>query len=182
MPTLFHRYQRRLQHRHGWQVELVCDRCGQQAVPQFRGWTPDGAIRWGKQSTIYANLSCPTCGKDLKQEAGQRLVGLFRDIPTARQNKRLLWGAVTFVALLPLLGMAAIWAGVRAGLWGGWAFSLLGLSALLITPATMWCNYRIASIRYRCPCGDPDYLFMGLLGRSYCYRCSTCGRRLRLRD
>jgi hypothetical protein len=31
-------------------------------------------------------------------------------------------------------------------------------------------------------CGEPDYVFLGMLGRSYCYRCSSCGRLLRLRD
>jgi hypothetical protein len=46
----------------------------------------------------------------------------------------------------------------------------------------MWFNYQIASIRCWCECGRPGYKFMGLLGRSYCYRCSSCGRRLRLKD
>ena len=28
--------------------------------------------------------------------------------------------------------------------------------------------------------GNPEYSFLGLLRRSYCYRCSSCGRLLRL--
>jgi hypothetical protein len=103
-------------------------------------------------------------------------------VSTLSENRRVLWSTLGLVSLLPLIGLGAIWLGVWAGLWGIWVFSLLGLSALLITPATMWCNYRIASIRQQCPCGKPDYLFMGLLGKSYCYRCTSCGTRLRLRD
>ena len=52
----------------------------------------------------------------------------------------------------------------------------------LLAPTIMWFNWQIASIRCRCECGKPAYKFMGMLGRSYCYRCSSCGRLLRLRD
>ncbi|MEW6555699.1 MAG: hypothetical protein AB1384_15630 [Actinomycetota bacterium] len=42
-----------------------------------------------------------------------------------------------------------------------------------------------ATLRQSCDCGSPDYIFMGMLGRSYCFRCfrcASCGRLLRLRD
>ena len=89
---------------------------------------------------------------------------------------------VGLLLLIPLLFAAAVWLGVPNGRWGGWAFSLLALLALFSGPAVMWCNYRIHSIRHECECGKPDYLFMGLLGRSSCHRCSSCGKLLRLRD
>jgi hypothetical protein len=60
--------------------------------------------------------------------------------------------------------------------------ALFRLPLLLLAPAIFWFNWRIASIRHRCACGRPDYRLMGLIGRSYAFRCSTCGRLLRLRD
>ena len=53
---------------------------------------------------------------------------------------------------------------------------------LLLQPMILLFNWQVHSPRFRCDCGQPAYKFMGMLGRSYCYRCSSCGRLLRLRD
>jgi hypothetical protein len=42
-------------------------------------------------------------------------------------------------------------------------------------------NRRVYGLKAQCACGQPAYHFMGLLGRTDCYRCATCGRLLRLR-
>jgi hypothetical protein len=83
---------------------------------------------------------------------------------------------------IPLLLIVGIVAGMRLGWWGPRAFIALSGLGVLVLPAVFWFNSQVHSIRHRCECGRPDYVFMGLLGRSYCYRCSTCGRILRLRD
>ncbi len=62
------------------------------------------------------------------------------------------------------------------------AFLALTGLILLLPPAIFWFNWQIHGARHRCECGQPAYVFMGLLERSYCYRCSTCGKLLRVRD
>ena len=68
MPTFLQAYRERLEHKHGWQIELACPVCGHHSVPDYDGWTPSGAIRFGQRATIFANLSCANCGADRKQD------------------------------------------------------------------------------------------------------------------
>ncbi len=182
MSSILAKYRERLEHNHGWQVPLICTKCGHEGVPRYDGWTPSTAIRFGDRPTIYADLYCEKCGRDLREEAEVALVDTFSQQPTDLRNKRLLWGMIVVLVVVPLLFFGGIWLGVRNGIWGPWAFSWLGVMGLLITPTIMWLNWRIASIRYECECGNPDYLFMGMLGRSYCYRCTSCGKLIRIRD
>lgn len=180
ISTLLARYRERMQHEHGWEVEVRCPTCGAVTVPTFRGWTPGGAINFGDRPTIYANLECPRCGADLKAAAGETLVELFGGVPIPTANRRLMGQFITLWVGLPLLLIAVPLLAALAGSqrpMGSlvWATLLIGLSI-------MWFNWQVHSIRFRCECGQPTYKFMGLLGRSYCYRCSTCGRLLRLRD
>ncbi len=182
MVSILKTYQQRLENKHGWAMPLTCTHCGHEGLPRYDGWTPSTAIRFGGKPTIYANVFCDQCGESLKEEAGVKLAALFTEQATDARSRRLLWNMVGLLVLIPLVFAAVIWLGVQNGWWGGWAFSLLGLLAFFFGPAVMWCNYRIHSIRHECECGSPDYLFMGLLGRSYCYRCSSCGKLLRLRD
>ena len=49
-------------------------------------------------------------------------------------------------------------------------------------PVAVWFRWRIRRLRSACPCGTPRNRFMGMLGRTYCLRCSNCGRLLRFRD
>ena len=171
-----------LEHKHGWEVSLICTQCGHDGVPRYDDWTPSAAIHFGDTPTIYAQLFCNQCGKSLTAEAGTELVRMFSGMSTDHVNKRIIGQMIVVLAVVPLLATAILWFGVHQGLWGAWAFSLLSLLTLLIAPMIMWFNYKIAAIRHRCPCGRPDYILMGLLGRSYCYRCANCGRLLRLRD
>jgi hypothetical protein len=139
-------------------------------------------MRFGNSPTIYADLSCAECGASLKREAGSRLVVLFSSLHLPPENKRLLRTMVFFWVGAPLLLTFVIWAGSQAGLWSARAFiGLVGLN-LLIWPSILFFNLKVASLRQRCECGQPRYLFMGLLGRAYCYRCSSCGKLMRVRD
>ncbi len=168
-------YRERLQHQHGWEVELTCPVCGV-VTPVYNGWTSSHAIHLGNTPTIFANLNCPQCVADLHEAAGKKLVELFADIAVTPFNRRLI---VWFVGLcaggIPLF----LGAGTFLGSLGqGATFLGVVYYGLLV----MWFNGQVASIRYRCVCGNPTYKFMGMLGRSYCYRCSSCGKLLRLQD
>lgn len=182
MRTLMQKYRERLQHQHAWEVELTCPSCGFTGLPVFHGWTPSYAINLGNTPTIYAQLTCPKCGADLKKAAGQKSVELFADVAIPPRNRRVLaWFLGLWVGGTLLL-VAVLFAGVWAGWWGYGVFTILSLLTVFIAPSVMWLNWQIASFRYQCECGHPAYKFMGMLGRSYGYRCSTCGRLLRLRD
>lgn len=182
MASFLKKYRERLEHTHGWKVPLTCTHCGHEGLPHYDGWTPSTAVRFGNRPTIYANLLCEDCGESLKEEAGVKLVEMLSPQPTDTRNRRLLWNMICVLVVVPVLLAGLIWLGVQNGMWGPWAFSWLAIMGLFFPLATMWINYRIHSIRHECECGNPAYLFMGLLGRSYCYRCSSCGRLLRLRD
>ena len=172
MLSIFKKYRDLMQHRHGWEVELKCPRCNRSGVPRFDGWKPNNTIKFGNKSTIFALLQCTHCGCELREEAGKKLIELFSEITIPPWNKHLIiWFVVAGMTML-----AAVYFGKPAI--GDWAYA-----AFIFFPALiMVFNYRVASIRSRCACGNPKYAFMGLLGRTYCYRCSSCGRLLRLRD
>jgi hypothetical protein len=169
-------YRQSLEHKHGWKVELECPECGFHGVPEYCGWTPIYTMSLGKTPTIYAILRCPVCGRDLKPEAASKLVELFSDVGIPRANRRALAGFLLFTAGMVIVAiLLSVFCG---GLW--WITPLILLTPLGILIPIF--NKRIASMRTVCACGSPDYIFMGMLARTYCFRCSNCGRLLRLRD
>ncbi len=176
------KYRQGVQHEHGWQVELHCSQCGHSAVPNYKGWIPNNSVAFGNQATIFAQLFCTNCGKNLASEAAARLAAMFVGVAMPRANRRLLLKFVVTLLAVPLALLAVVFAGVQWQWWSGEAYAAVALSCVAIGPLTMWFNFRVASLRSRCSCGKPRYLFMGLLGRSYCYRCGTCANLLRLRD
>ncbi len=163
---------------HGWDVPVTCATCGDRNVPEFKGWTPSQAIRVGKSPTVYADLACTQCGANVKKEAGVELVSLFENQPIDPRNKRILslfLGGILFW-LVTGMGLFGI---MRTPLFG---FFVVSLPMMALVPVMMGMNAKIQGLRRTCPCGTPAYKFMGMLGRSYCFRCSTCGRLMRLKD
>jgi hypothetical protein len=182
MKSFFAKYKQAVEHQHGWDVELKCIGCGWSGVPIYDGWTPSYAMNFGNSPTIYANITCPECGKDLREEAGSKLVELFEGITLDRRNKRyLMWFVIALIGI-PLIIAGLIEAGVQAKLWGNIAFIALVFMPLFLMPGIMLLNYRIGLISSECECGGTGYIFIGMLGRSYCYRCPSCGKLLRVRD
>jgi hypothetical protein len=175
-------YRDRVRHEHGWQVELKCSHCGHTAVPKYKGWTPSSAIHFGDRPTMYANLSCTNCGSDLRKESSEQLVSMFAGVAVPPANRRLIAWFIGMMIGLPLFAVGFVFAGIQIGWWDFRAFRALIVLPLLVAPANLWFNYQVASMRQQCDCGKANYTFMGLLGRSYCYRCASCGNLLRLRD
>ncbi len=168
---------------HGWEVELQCPACGLVAMPVYNGWTPGHSLKLGNRPTIYANLNCRACGADLKEAAGAKLVELFAEVRTPSRNRRLIATFIVGGLLFEAFLMAAVsYFDSRRGLWSLVSTFLLTGQMILLFPFIIWLNSRIALIRHQCECGKPAYKFMGLLGRSGCYRCSSCARLLRTRD
>ncbi len=168
-------YRKALQHEHGWEVELTCTDCSHTGLPQYDGWEPDNVINIGNTPTMFARVSCANCGRDLRSVAGEKLVAMFSEITVPKANRRIIaWFVVACVCLatLPLAAQFILKP----------SFPVASLGVILVLPLIFVFNYRVASMRKRCPCGAPRYVLMGLLGRSYCYRCSSCGNLLRLRD
>ena len=178
----FKKYNQALRLRHDWQTALTCTGCGASAVPIYDGWTPKHEIAFGSTPVIYARLHCPQCGKDLRREAGEKLVALFSPVPPPVRNRRILMGFIGLMVGLPLVLCIALFAGVKMGYWGYRAFQGLTFLPILIAPAILLFNWQVNAIRRTCDCDAPDYRFMGMLGRSYCHRCATCGKLLRIRD
>lgn len=160
-------------HTHGWEVPLVCDRCGHQGLPTFTGWTSRRDIRFGTRPTVFANLHCPRCKADLTRVAGQQLVALFGDVRLGAANRRLIVIAVGLGLVLPALLL------VGFALWG-WPAWIVGLLFALVGALMQWMGLAPSFWQRRCECGNPQHKFMGMLGRSCCYRCSSCGRLKRV--
>ena len=169
------KYRSAVQHEHGWEVELACPKCGHTALPRYEGWKPNTSINFGNTPTMFALVACSECGHDLREVAGEQLAAMFSDVAVPKVNRRLMASFVVAVVLIVALPIIAQFV-FRP------SFHVASFGAILVVPLILVFNYRVASIRKRCPCGAPKYVFMGMLGRSYCHRCSTCGRLLRLRD
>ena len=125
--SLLSRYRSRLEHQHGWEVELRCPRCGVSAVPRFLGWTPATNYRLDEMAKVYADLACPRCAADLRTPAEEKLVELFGPVPIVSGNKRLLAGFV--VAVLVLLGLQAVL------VWKGFGPPWSVLTPILVLPS-----------------------------------------------
>ena len=169
----------KLAHEDGWDVPLRYPRCGVEAEPACNGWAPNHAVHFGKMPTVIVNVSCAGCRADLRAAAADKLVELFGDVAINSTNRWLIAiFAIYFLLMLPLL----LWTVMRFPVARGLE-AMIGVGhVLLIHPIIRWFNNRVAALRHSCACGKPHYKFMGMLGRSYCYRCSTCGQLLRLRD
>ncbi len=182
MISLFNKYKSAVGNMHGWKVALTCKQCKVNGLPRYEGWASDLTTAEGSRPVIYAKLACPQCGSRLTAEAGQKLAELFKKVPLLEENERIIKGFIAGLILVP----AALALLLLAGAWTGWwrysAFALLALSAVVIPLLVMNKNYRIALLRSRCLCGHADYIFMGFLDGTSCYRCSSCERLLRLRD
>ncbi len=176
MISFLKKYKEIVKHKHGWDVELKCPQCNYEGLPEYKGWTPAYTVHFGKKATIFTNLFCPGCKKELKEEAGKKLIELFSDIPIHPKNKRILRGFLLIsVGIILILILSVL-------IFSPKAFTASAILPVLIALMIFIFNYKIASIRTRCDCGKPDYIFMGMLGRSYCYCCATCKKSLRLRD
>jgi hypothetical protein len=138
------------------------------------------AVHFGKAPTLYANLSCPSCGADLREAARAKLVELFSDVPTDRENRRLM-GLFVALCVPPMVATGAML--TRGGRGPNPAWMAAAWAPLVLMPwVARWFTTRVHARLQRCDCGRPAYKFMGMLGRSYCYRCSSCGVKLKLRD
>ncbi len=179
MASFLSRYREAVELQHAWEVPVTCPSCGTTAVPVMKGWTPSLKMRFGHRATIYANLTCVNCGADLRETAAEALAPMFSavEVPAAIRRTR-----ITFVGLFVGGELLLVGLSVRSHWWGPRAFVALTATAALVAPFVLFLNYRLASARTTCACGKPAYKFMGLLGRSYCFRCSSCGRLLRMRN
>jgi hypothetical protein len=182
MGGLLTKYRERLKQQHGWEVELKCPHCGTVAVPVFNGWSPTYAMGFGNTPTIYANLNCPKCGAGLRDAAASKLVELFSDVQIPGKNRRLIVGAAAFAIAVLVASMSVVAGVMRAPALVMPAGTVAVLSIALMRLYFVWFNWQVTSLRHECACGNPAYKFMGMLGRSYCYRCSSCSSRIRLRD
>jgi ribosomal protein S27E len=171
------RYKHMMQMTHGWEVPVRCPACGHEGIPAYDGWKPSLEMRFGNRPTVFAAVKCRRCGCDLKPAAGAKLRDMFGPVALDSRCKRLLMFFVAYMLGAPLIAV-----GLILMVFGARGLIALPMALLLVVPAIPVFNYRIAYLKKQCACGDPHYVFMGLLGRSYCYRCSHCGRLLRTRD
>lgn len=182
MFSFLRRYRDAMRLQHGWPLALRCPDCAHHGVPEYRGWTPNRSIRLGKKPLVFADVFCAGCGSDLKPAAEGELVRRFADIPIRKRNKRIIALFLLAVVGLPVLGLLVLSLGMHEGWWGSTAFTALTLAPIVVVPAILIFNYRLAVLRKRCECGKPDFVFLGLLGGSYCLRCGSCGFEMRMRD
>ena len=182
MRSFLNKYNAAVRHTHGWNLELTCPHCGHRGLPRYEGWMPDIAENAGDRPTIYAKVACTRCNGRLHDEAGRKVAELFPEVQVPEQNAAILKAFILGLFIVPSLFAGMLFLGVQMGWWRYSAFAILALSAVFIQPLVMRMRYQIALLRSRCDCGQPNYVFLGLLGRTSCYCCSTCGRLLRLRD
>jgi hypothetical protein len=132
----FRRYRETLRHEHGWEVELTCPQCGHTGLPRYEGWKPNLAGGFGKTPTIFANLACTKCGRDLRRAAGEQLVATFSRIAVPKGNKRLLVWFVIAVLLIVSLPIVAQFT-LRPG------FHVASFGVILVLPLIIAVNYRV---------------------------------------
>ncbi len=184
MMDFLRKYRKTFEHQHGWEAAVECPVCAFIAVPVFNGWTPSLSVGLGSTPKVFANLNCPKCAAPVKSAAEMKLVELFSVVAIPKSNQRMLKWYMAFgiAGLLITAGGLLHFAALRDGNTPSYLLFLLLTPALSLRPLGTWLNYAIASHCKQCACGNPAYKFMGMLGRPCCYRCSTGGQLLRLRN
>jgi hypothetical protein len=164
----------------GWKVELQCPQCGHDGLPKCsEGWTvkpAEYAKNTGDTPLICTDVKCSECDHDLKERAGEKLTELFKDVP--KTTIGLLGVALGVLIFSPGIVLIGILAGMFAGWWGDWVGWWIYPAMVVCLAITLTFIYITHPLIYACECGSP-FLFMGRLGRSYCFRCSSCSRLLR---
>lgn len=157
---------------------MQCPQCDRDGVPTFEDGTIDTKKVHKNAADVpmlCANVTCSECGNDLKEQAGEKLAELFSDTPKMFGWPSVLMGVLLF---LPILVFGMFWVGAFAGWWQELELLHWVVFFLLFLPFLIG-HYFIHPKMYSCECGNPKFLFMGALGRSYCFRCSSCSRLLR---
>lgn len=179
------KYKERVDPKYGWEVELECPQCGHDGLPKYcDGWTPK-PDEFGKNPSgtpvICADVTCSECGHDLKERAGEKLTELFKDVPKTTMG----WLSVVLALLvfspvlaftlgvLIIVGTIGGWLADWLADWFNWWFWPFFLAPAVIMPVFI---YMFQPLVDACECGNPKLLFMGILGRSACSRCSSCAR------
>ncbi len=169
---------------YGWDVELSCSQCGFSGKPRYEGWSRSLKANTAENATIYAKLACPKCGRRLTDEAGRKLVDLFRNVDLPDQNKKIISRFIATLILVPVALAFVLFFGMQMD-WWGWGFGtvwILLVSAVSLPLLIILKNKRVAALPLECACGKPHYVCMGLLDDTHCHRCFSCGRLLRLRE
>ena len=169
---------------HGWGLELTCGQCKFSGLPRYEGWSPELSHENDNGPAVFAKLACPKCGNRLTAEAGRKLAELFKNVAVPAENEKIVKSFISGLLIFPGALAFLYFFGVQMDWWpwGLGSIWLLLASTVFIPLLVLVTNYRIARLRDRCECGAPMYIYHGLLGRTYCFRCSSCGRLLRLRD
>jgi hypothetical protein len=174
MP-LWTKYNDRVRILQGWEVPLHCPHCGCDTVPRSESNGIDTkAVHKNPDDLplLLSTMTCTECDHDLKDQASEKLTELFGDVPKKRGLPSLVMG---LLFALPFVVVAIAWAGVFLGWWtdfGIWLYGGLAACGLVFLTG----HYLIHPKMYSCECGNPHFLLMGAVGRSYCFRCSSCSR------
>jgi hypothetical protein len=133
---------------------------------------------------IYAKIACPKCGRRLTDEAGKKLVQLFKGVDIPAENKRTITQFVIRLFMVPAGLAFVLFFGMQMD-WWSWGLAtiwILIVSAIAIPLIVFARNKQLARIPWKCGCGTPHPVFMGSLDHDQCYRCFSCGRLLKVRE
>ncbi len=183
MTSLFSKYSSTVRNVYGWGVELTCSRCKARVKPRYEGWSTHLKTDRGENASIFAKVACPNCGRRMTDEASAKLEELFGGIAIPEQNQHIVSGFIIALIIVPVVLAFFLFVGMQIG-WWQWGFGtvwILLTSAVSIPLLVMLRNYRTAKLRMICDCGNPQFVCMGSIDNTLCYRCSSCGRLLRLR-
>lgn len=163
---------------------MTCGRCKYHGKPRYEGWSPNLTTELGSNVTIYAKVACPECGRRLTEEAGSKFVALFKDVAVSGRNRKILRSFIANLILVPAVLAFLLFFGMQMG-WWGWGLGTVWIlmASVVSIPLLVYVkNNQVAGLALQCGCGDPHPVYMGLLEDSFCYRCFSCGRLLKLRE
>jgi hypothetical protein len=173
-----------LNRNYGWDVELSCSHCAFSGMPRYEGRSESLKTDGPADVSIYAKLACPRCGGRLTNEAGRKLVTLFRDVDISEGNKGILGRFITRLFLVPGVLAFVLFFGMQMD-WWNWGLGTLWvlLVSLASIPLVVYLkNKELADLPLQCECGKPHYVYMGSIENSQCFRCFSCGRLLKVRE
>lgn len=180
MKTLFHHTGKT----YGWDVDLACPGCKSSGRPRYEGWSQNLQTNASRRVTIFAKVACPQCGRRLTDEAGRKLVDLFKGIDIGDQNRKILARFIAGLFSVPFALAFVLMLGVQMD-WWGWGLGtvwILLVSAISIPLFVTMKAKQMGSLLLRCDCGKPHYVYMGAIDNEHCYRCYSCERLLKVRE
>lgn len=182
MVCFFEDYNKKVLIKHGWDAQLTCSRCKYRGKPEIKSSIRNKIAKHKNNPQIHTILYCTKCGKDLKEEAECEIVKLFSEEKIPDTTKKMIAWSKIYSIILSLILLIYIYFLFFEDFRIVYMLPVFFIISTVFVVINKYFKHKFYLIHSTCDCGAPNYIFMGTVGKSCCFRCKSCRRLLRTRN